>query len=109
MRDYARKSMDAPSSRHKEQWFSNLMLILTIIFLICAACQFTQEHLGFLFKKPTWLSTKNAETAAQPINAPQKPLKNAAKPANTPPRYDFYKLLPEMTVNVTPTEDNNNH
>ena len=118
MRDYIKNpsSRAERSSRHGDVWFSNLMLILAIIFLICAICHFTEVDLGWMAKKPAWLSLKNIEAPPEPIEA-KKPLstskthaQKAAKKsppsskttvADNQPHYDFYKLLPEMSVDVS--------
>ena len=89
-----------------DQWFSNLMIILTIIFLICAAFQYTHENFALFSTKPKWLSQNNLNALPAPQNTTPSKTNSTATKANEQPRYDFYKLLPEMSVTVTPEDDN---
>ena len=108
MRDYVRKPVrnDARTARN-DQWFSNLMLMLTFIFLMCAACHFALTHFNG-GKQPAWLSQKNLEAIPTPTQTKKiAPTQQSTQTkTDKPSRYDFYKLLPEMTVTV-PSEDDN--
>lgn len=90
----------------KDQWFSTLMLVLTFIFLICAAYHFLLTHYTIPDRKPGWLSKENVE-AIPHLSTPSANTQNTLEKkkhlvqTNAQPHYDFYKLLPEMTVDVS--------
>lgn len=119
MQDYAKKrqpqAIEKPDGR---SWLNTLMLVLAFIFALAGIIHFAekQDTRRHDLEKPV--------AAIQPETPAQKPIMMAhhAKPrhalqknrahhhaanhkkttlaANIQPKYDFYKLLPEMTVTV---------
>lgn len=94
MRDYARKSLRQSEQHNNHAWMSPIMLILAVVFLLCALVHFMSETSSPLqTAQPTAQSTskQNNHVITQPVN--------------DQPKFDFYKLLPKMTV-TTPEDSN---
>ena len=111
MKDYSRNSYRTDTKRFSNKRLGNTMLILACVFALAALSDFMHQHWDVAQKMMTSIKTfsQKIPTKKEMTASNKKPDVKKIATANTQPRFDFYKLLPEMTVNVTPTEDNNNH
>jgi cell division septation protein DedD len=133
VKDYAKRS--TKPVRHKSAdgtWFNNLMLMLAILFAGFACVHLMQEYLLPKFKSVLAAHQKNAPgntLSSSPVNASAEKItpnhvntntkkvtnsdstkKTSTQPPATDnqPKFDFYKLLPQMTVNVPVDDDTTN-
>ena len=121
MQDYANKRQPQPIEKpDNRSWLNILMLVLAFMFTLAGIIHFAEKQ----DTRPTPLAKpvatiqpeKQTEKLAVSTNHPHQHQHHAAQkkhpvhhpvhhnkttPATNPqPKYDFYKLLPEMTVNV---------
>lgn len=123
MKDYAnRPSRPVRHAASDSNWQNTALLLLAIFFAVFACVHFIQKHVV-----PT-LKSSTANTQAISVPTPEKkpivthtktiekkPEKIAKKVDNTPPstpviadnqpKFDFYKILPQMTVNIATDND----
>ncbi|PIZ04564.1 MAG: hypothetical protein COY58_03700 [Gammaproteobacteria bacterium CG_4_10_14_0_8_um_filter_38_16] len=117
MRDYANKSnRPAKKKSGSQDKLSNGMLILALVFAGIATFHFIDMHLLPKNKTvptnnliPIKTPTQNTHTEiAKPIALNKKTttniITNKLNTEKTQPRFDFYKLLPKMTV-IVPTQN----
>jgi len=119
VRDYARKlpSSEKKSDHASGRWFSNFMLILALIFASVAVYQFIQNHLPTQNIKSKLIEHKKQIEQHFVRVASQKPKPKRVKkkktgvviksksPTSDEPTFDFYKLLPQMTVSIPASGD----
>lgn len=118
MKDYAKRpTRPVRNKSSNSAWFNNLMLLLAIFFAGFACFHLIQEH-PFPKLKPT------ASVPATPIAAAPEKKETVAKKtehkksakkiksdvvptatADFQPKFDFYKLLPQMTVKISTDDD----
>lgn len=117
MKDYAKKS-------HRAQSFSNsngkgLLIFLiscTVLFASYVAYHFTHQHTPLLTTvKKTVVKSVITHQKRKPVSH-QKPIISAQKkkkikektvalnPSDIQPKYDFYQLLPKLTVKIPPQQ-----
>ena len=114
MRDYARKRSPQSKKHQRDQsWLNNLFLLLAFVFVLCAIFHFVDTHHGQQSVVASAVVAQSQVQTTAPITASTSPSPHsekqvlaAKKPTPSPdaqPKYDFYKLLPEMTVTVPDT------
>ncbi|OGT44909.1 MAG: hypothetical protein A3E82_03075 [Gammaproteobacteria bacterium RIFCSPHIGHO2_12_FULL_38_11] len=118
MRDYAKKSYRPVQNNNNSsgQWLLILLLFGAIGFVSTLAYHFTHETITI--KKEEQIAPIPPQV--KPIDKPKSKIKNkpakiakkipvkkekviALNPADEQPKYDFYQLLPKMTVTI-PTQ-----
>lgn len=105
MRDYAKsKKSNITKTARRDRRLSSAMLILSLVFAGCAIFHFAYQH--FPLDKKVFLPAPAATTHADKTHKKKKSksVSAATSANNNQPRYDFYKLLPRMTV-VVPKKD----
>lgn len=118
MRDYAKRNSTKTTDRYRR--FSGVMLLMSFVFAACAIFHFVYKHFP-LDKKvflpapartvpglPSRLSQQKGTKASLARKKKSKPAVKTAS-ANNQPRYDFYKLLPRMTVVVPKKDQTSSH
>ena len=103
MRDYAKKKIS--NKRHRfpqnDRWL--------IIFIIITLCLAGISALNTLYHKLVKEKQMVTKTQTAPMTPIEKKFKKAApqsiEPATPEPKYDFYQLLPKMTVDVPASND----
>ncbi len=122
MKDYAKRpTRPVRQATSESNWQNTALLFLAIFFAIFACIHFIQKHVVPKLKstdmviktavvappekKPIVSHAKTAEKKTE-----RKVKKTAAVPAtpvvaDNQPKFDFYKLLPQMTVNISTDDD----
>lgn len=95
-RDYAKpikrtKNNKTGSHVSSQRWLGFLSIV--IVFLLLGALLYWHQHR----KKRSQIATQKTVMEAPPIEKPSPPI---APVIEAKPRFDFYKMLPDMTVNV---------
>lgn len=122
MKDYAKRSTrPVRQATADSNWQNTMLLLLAIFFAIFACVHFIQKHVVPKLKSTNTVTETAVVTApekkpivvhAKPVE--KKPEKKAKKIAAVPaapvvadnqPKFDFYKLLPQMTVNISTDDD----
>lgn len=122
MRDYAKKPIPPTQKKpvHQQNWFANAMLLLAFVFLGYAIDHFFHHHSDVMSpiaqtvkQIPVSIANKIKQHHDKKLSAHSKKTtatktkisieKKAASQstASNQPKYDFYKLLPEMAVTVS--------
>jgi cell division protein FtsN len=122
VKDYAKRSVrPVRHTTSDSNWQNTALLLLAIFFAVFACIHFIQKHVAPKLK----LASANTQSAVvvtpekKPVvthmkTVEQKPEKKAKKTAAAPaapvvadnqPKFDFYKLLPQMTVNISTDDD----
>lgn len=122
MKDYAKRSTrPVRQTASDSNWQNTALLLLAIFFAIFACVHFIQKHVVPKLKSPNMVTETAVVTAPEkkPIvshtktveKKPEKKVKKIAAAPTTPvvadnqPKFDFYKLLPQMTVNISTDDD----
>lgn len=107
MKDYSRNSYRTDQPKFSSKRLGNIMLALACVFALAALSDFMYQHWDTAHKMIASIKTfsqkapakKNITVAHQNADAKKTSV------ASAQPRFDFYKLLPEMTVTI-PKKDN---
>lgn len=121
MKDYAKRpTRPVRRATSDGNWQNTALLFLAIFFAVFACVHFIQKHIVPKLKS----ASMSTHVAVAPIIAPEKkpvmthtkttekkPEKKINDSPTTPiisnnqPKFDFYKLLPQMTVNISTDDD----
>ena len=128
MQDYANKRQPQPIEKSTDRsWLNTAMLILAFIFALAGIIHFAEKEDTRPSRLVKPIATIQPEEQTQKLvvtthhNKPphyaqkKHPVqhvssnKKMALATNIQPKYDFYKLLPEMTVNVPAPANTSTH
>lgn len=117
MQDYAKRTVAKPRRQPSHTRTNNLLLLLAILFASFACLHFIQQHLVPKLKQmpPSSAITPIKKTLSIPktrtvqYKNPVKKTKidSPSVSATDQPKFDFYQLLPKITVNVSSDADTN--
>lgn len=122
MKDYAKRpARPVKQATSDNNWQNTALLLLSIFFAIFACIHFIQKHVvpklklastktqvvaaPILEKKPAVTHTKTAEKKSAAIAKKTGGTPTTPVVADNQPKFDFYKLLPQMTVNISTDDD----
>lgn len=106
MKDYSRNSYRTNKPKFSSKHLGNTMLAFAIVFALAALVNFTHAHWDVAHNVLTTIKTLSQKTAVKKENVVVNKKPDTKKiTADTKPRFDFYKLLPEMTVTIPKKDD----